>query len=193
MTSMTDDPLHPIDSTEPMRLRLGGDIDIATRLSSAVLISGTAAAALHLAIKIAAGPRDDRADDVAVVHAADSINLHAALTPLAGAAAGRRRAIVVHDVDALDRTQQSMFKAAMADNTRHGPNASRVIATTSVPLFEQVVQGSFDSVLFYRLNIVHIMLDTMGARDDMPRRIPPPVAWTRLARRPETTDRIPES
>jgi hypothetical protein len=192
MNPKTDDPLHQIDPTDPTRQRLR-DIEIATRLSSAVLISGTAAAALRLALTIAVGPGEDMADEVAVVHAADSINLHAALTPTAGAATGRRRAIVVHDVDALDRIQQSMFKAAMLDNTRHGPNASRVIATTSVPLFEQVVQGSFDSVLFYRLNIVHIMLGTLAAQHDMPRRIPPPVAWTRLARRQETADRIPES
>ena len=46
--------------------------------------------------------------------------------------------------------------ALVADSAGRPRAACRIIATTSVPLFERVIQGSFDSDLFYRLNRIHI-------------------------------------
>jgi DNA-binding NtrC family response regulator len=63
---------------------------------------------------------------------------------------------MVEDVDALDQTQQSALMALVADADGRATRPCRIIATTSVPLFERVMQGSFDSDLFYRLNRIHI-------------------------------------
>jgi DNA-binding NtrC family response regulator len=52
----------------------------------------------------------------------------------------------------------------MAMLTARGRTAAaspwRLITTTSVPLFERVLAGAFESRLFYSLNAIHIILDT---------------------------------
>jgi DNA-binding NtrC family response regulator len=57
----------------------------------------------------------------------------------------------------LDLAQQSALMPLVA-----AARACRIIATTSVPLFERVLQGSFDAGLFYALNTIHIKV---GDRD----------------------------
>lgn len=39
----------------------------------------------------------------------------------------------------------------------------RVISGTTKPLFEQVMQGGFSEGLFYRLNVIHLQVDRVGA------------------------------
>ena len=104
--------------------------------------------ALPMAIEIAVGPDGDGADGVVVVDAADDHYLQVDVDARRRCRRlGHLRAVVVHDVDALDLAQQSALMALVAHAAR--PRACRIIATTSVPLFERVLQGSFDSGLFY--------------------------------------------
>ena len=131
---------------------------VATRTSLPVLISAPAEYALPMAIEIASGPGGTAADDVVVVDAADNRTLSSTLTRASAADRGPVRAIVLQDVEALDQAQQSALMALVADTAR----ACRIIATTSVPLFERVIQGSFDSDLFYRLNRIHIKVAAAG-------------------------------
>jgi hypothetical protein len=127
------------------------DMEVAARTSLPVLISAPPECARQLAIEIAVGPDGDGADGVVVVDAADHHYLQSTLMLAAGAPLSQLRAVVVHDVDAIDRTQQSALMPLVA-----GARGCRIIATTSVPLFERVLQGSFDSGLFYALNTIHI-------------------------------------
>jgi hypothetical protein len=159
METRTDDHLSQFDADCPAQLhRL--DIAAATRMSLAVLITAPPECALRIALKVAAGLGEDSADGVVIVHATDATYLEAALGRAARPGSKRLRAVVVQDVDALDRDQQSMFKRAMEDISAHGADAWRIITTTSVPLFERVAEGSFDAGLFYRLNAIHIMRES---------------------------------
>jgi len=143
------------------------DIAVATRTSVPVLISAPAESALPMALEIAMGYGGDGADGVVVVDAADADHRHlrstfelfseAGLSPL--------RTIVVQGVEALDQAQQSALMALVADPAGLDARACRIIATTSVPLFERVTQGSFDSDLFYRLNRIHIKVAADPARE----------------------------
>ncbi|MGH9139695.1 MAG: hypothetical protein ACRD2I_00990, partial [Vicinamibacterales bacterium] len=73
---------------------------------------------------------------------------------------GQVRAVVVRDVDVLDRTQQATLTALVNAMAGATPTC-RIIATTSAPLYERVLQGAFDSGLFYCLNAIHIKMDTL--------------------------------
>ena len=134
------------------------DIAVATRTSVPVLISAPAESALPMALEIAMGSGVDGADGVVVVDAADADHRHlrSTFTCVSEAGLGPLRTIVVQGVEALDQAQQSALMALVADTAGPGARACRIIATTSVPLFERVAQGSFDSDLFYRLNRIHI-------------------------------------
>jgi hypothetical protein len=159
MHLMNDNPRFPADPTALGTLLLL-DMAAAARTSLPVLISAPAEFARQMAIEIAVGPDGHGADGVVVVDAADTHYLQSTLMSAAGGPFSRIRAVVVHDVDALDRDEQSALLPLVAR-----VRGCRIIATTSVPLFERVIEGSFDAGLFYSLNTIHIKvgdLDTNG-------------------------------
>jgi hypothetical protein len=154
MDMMNEDRCSRVDSSGPARQH-SLDMAVATRTSLPVLISAPAEFALPMAIEIAGGPAVDGAAIVFVDGAAHR-DVSWTLDRAASGELGPLRAIVVQDVDALDQTQQSALMALVADGAGPRSRPCRIIATTSVPLFERVMQGSFDSDLFYRLNRIHI-------------------------------------
>ena len=155
MDSMNDDRRSWIDRTGQARL-CSQDMAVAARTSVPVLISAPAESALPMALEIAVGRGVDGAGGVVVVDAADNCDLHSTLTRASTDGVGMLRTIVVQDVETLDHAQQSVLMALVADTGDSDSRACRIIATTSVPLFERVTEGSFDSDLFYRLNRIHI-------------------------------------
>jgi hypothetical protein len=157
MDLMNPDRANQIDPTGYAQLH-ALDLALAARTSLSVLISATAELALPMAIKIAAGTDGPCADDVLVVDAASN-GVESALIGAASGDLDRLRAVVVHDVDSLDTAQQSALMSLVADAARPRPRACRIVTTTSVPLFERVLEGSFDSRLFYCLNKIHIKDD----------------------------------
>lgn len=60
--------------------------------------------------------------------------------------------LILQDVDALDRAQQ----AALLRWLETPQIQTRVIATSTTPLYDQVRAGTFLGPLFYRLNVLHI-------------------------------------
>jgi DNA-binding NtrC family response regulator len=68
------------------------------------------------------------------------------ITPAAGT-------LYIKDVGALPRVAQRLVAGLLAH-----PGRSRLIASTREPLVERVLAGDFDDCLFYRLNIVHMVL-----------------------------------
>jgi hypothetical protein len=153
------------DQTGLARLR-SLDIAVATRTSVPVLISAPAESALPMALEIAVGPGASGSDGVVVVDAADNRHLRSTFTRASAADLGTLRTIVVRGVEALDQAQQSALMALVADTAGPDSRVCRIIATTSVPLFERVRQGSFDSNLFYRLNRIHIKVGANPSHDD---------------------------
>ena len=143
------------------------DLEIATRTSLPVLITAPPRFALSMALEVALGVDGDNPEGIVVVDASDDCYLHATLVRAALADRGSLRAIVVHDVEALDAAQQSILRELMGDLGRAAsPRACRIIATTSVPLFDRVCDGSFDSNLFYYLNKIHINVSDWGPQDN---------------------------
>jgi hypothetical protein len=160
MQLLNDDTHFHVDPTGAGRL-LSLDMAVAARTSLPVLISAPPEFALQMAIEIAVGPDGRGADGVVVIDAADNHYLQSTLTRAAGAQLGYVRAVVVHDVDALDRAQQSALTPLVAS-----ARGFRIISTTSVSLFERVLQGSFDAGLFYALNTIHIKVGDLDSQDD---------------------------
>jgi hypothetical protein len=142
------------------------DMAVATRTSVPVLISAPVGSALPLALEIAVGNGDGGADGVVVVDATDHGHLRSAFTRASEDGLGRLRTIVVQGVEALDHVQQSALMALVADASGPDSRACRIIATTSVPLFDRVTQGSFDAELFYRLNRIHIKVGAHLPQDN---------------------------
>jgi hypothetical protein len=155
MNLMNDDQATQIDPTGAARLH-ALDMELAARTSLSVLISATPDLALPMAIKIAAGTDEPASDDVMVVDGAANRDLQSTLIRAASGALDRLRAVVVHDVDSLGPAQQSALMSLVTDAARPRARACRIVATTSVALFERVLEGTFDSRLFYCLNKIHI-------------------------------------
>ena len=130
------------------------DMAVVARTSVPVLISAPRKAALSMAIEVAAkSGGQGGAAAVLMVDATDDRAVASTFTRAAEADPGHLRAVVVRDVDALAPAQQAALRGLVAES---GDRACRIIATTSVPLFERVRQGSFDARLFYSLNVVHL-------------------------------------
>ena len=158
MDSMTRQ--HPLG--KPDRPASLNRLDMpAARMSSAVLISAPRNHSLAIALAIAC---EGTEDEVAIVRAGDTVGLRSALSRATAEFDGLRT-IVIQDVDTLERAQQLTLRTAMEHPARRRAVACRILATTSVPLFDLVTEGRFDARLFYRLNAVHIVRDGAGARD----------------------------
>ena len=72
--------------------------------------------------------------------------------------------LVVPDVHALSEAEQAAL-VQLGEDVRH----RRIIATSSVCLFERVRQGTFNGTLFYRLNVIHIMDHSCSDRAEVTR------------------------
>ena len=116
------------------------DMVVATRTTVPVLISAPADSALPLALDIAVGNAADGADGVVVVDATDRRDLRSAFTRASEDGLGRLRTIVVQGVEALGQAQQSALRALVAAAAGPDSRACRIIATTSVTLFDRVTQ-----------------------------------------------------
>jgi hypothetical protein len=133
------------------------DVALAARTSVPVLITGPAEMAFPIAVEIAVRDSVDDADGLFVV-APGRQNLEASLMYADAINRAHVRTVILRDVDAFDEAQQSALVQLMADRARSGLGAWRFIATTSVRLFDRVVEGSFNSRLFYSLNTIHIVV-----------------------------------
>jgi len=72
--------------------------------------------------------------------------------------------LVVQEVHALSNGEQAAL-VQLGEGVRH----RRIITTSSVCLFERVRQGTFNTTLFYRLNIIHIVDHSCSDRAEVER------------------------
>jgi len=77
-----------------------------------------------------------------------------------GAANATRGSILLlQEVQAFDLNEQAQFEHRLAElRVSQRRSGLRIIATSSAPLFERVLDGSFDERLYYRLNVIHMVV-----------------------------------
>ena len=66
--------------------------------------------------------------------------------------------LLLREVHALGEAEQAEIARVVGGPDSPRVNAPRIISTSSVSLFDRVRKGAFDERLFYRLNVVHIVV-----------------------------------
>jgi sigma-54-interacting transcriptional regulator len=135
--------------------RFSWDETLAQLAPVCILISATRDAAWGAARKIAHGSSCRLSwidcDTVDADEAADLLRTHV----VGHSAAKDDRILFLREVHALTPENQALLSELIAQRTSRRP---RLIASSSLSLYEWVRQGLFDEVLFYKLNAVHIAL-----------------------------------
>lgn len=148
------------DQSPNIEAHLEEDVAIAARTRLPVLITATPDRAFAIVRAIA-----DRsgATGLVALHIRDSAAGGAILAGLtddwlrATAAAGIT--LVLQEVQNLSRIEQTRLYEILDGHLSWSDDAApRLITTSSVSLFDQVRQDTFDARLFNRLNVIHIML-----------------------------------
>jgi DNA-binding NtrC family response regulator len=75
-------------------------------------------------------------------------------------------AIFLEDVSVLNPRQQAELLQILEHRRVIDDCGGRIIAASSVRLYDRVVEGRFSAALFYRLNILHIAMDR-AMRDEL--------------------------
>ncbi len=136
------------------------DLALAAHGGTCVLLTARPAAALETAREIVSRGNSARTGvDVLDCHTADAVTLRAALCEhLLAPARPNGPALLIREVHTLGTADQALL-ANLLETLRYGTAARRVFASSSVSLFDRVRLGDFDERLFYRLNIIHIVVD----------------------------------
>ncbi len=150
---------HLVKSTQPgsLGVRLNEeDISLAAQVDVPVLISGPAAACCELACEL-----DRRSTSpVGAVEVIDC-RVHDALRtfePWKQGAADPATILLLQEVHALSPDDQLRLIRKLEEVGRTTSGARRIVASSSVPLFDRVVDQLFSEPLFYRLNVIHIVI-----------------------------------
>ena len=67
--------------------------------------------------------------------------------------------LLISEVEALSPEAQAVLMGVLDLARRQNV---RLISGTTVPLFERVVAGAFSETLFYRLNVIHLVVSDVG-------------------------------
>ena len=135
------------------------DVELATHYPVPVLITAPRDHAFAVALAIASGGKEKRKPpNVAMFDVAmfdGTAIVRAALDRRANERTSDEEVLVIREVQALNSAEQAALMRLLDDEEAR--ERRRIIATSSVCLFDRVGQGTFDARLFYRLNAIHIM------------------------------------
>lgn len=148
------------EATSPMEAQLENDVELAARTRVPVLISARPERALSIARTIATRSGRAGKDAMRVCDAAAGDDIRGALTSPRGGetVAGEGAILLLREVHLLSRTDQAAVMGMLdLRPLRPAGDPPRLIATSSVSLYERVRQGAFDAGLFHRLNVIHIV------------------------------------
>jgi DNA-binding NtrC family response regulator len=149
---------HLVKSTEPgspAMMAPEEDISLAAQLDVPVLISGPAAACREVACEL-----DRRSTSPAgAVEVVDCRTEHAlqALERTQGVS-GDARILLLQEVHALSPDDQLRLTRELDEVGQPAWSGRRILASSSVPLFDRVVDQLFSELLYYRLNMIHIVI-----------------------------------
>jgi len=130
------------------------DISLAALVDVPVLISGPAGASCELACEL-----DRRSSTpVGAVEVIDC-RVQDALRSLEPEeeTAERAKILLLQEVHALSPDDQLRLTRKL-DEIGRPPSCRRILASSSVALFDRVVDQLFSEPLFYRLNVIHIVI-----------------------------------
>jgi len=141
----------------PWGHHLQADIDLAARRTAPVLVTAPPGHAATIVQAIAARSHRDLVP-VAAPHPASNDDVVTAIAESRLAIATPRGAILwLKEVHRFTSAQQAaVTKLVEAAQAR---DIARIIASSSVDLFDLVERGSFDARLFYRLNTIHLIVE----------------------------------
>ena len=139
------------------RSDLALDIQIATRTSVPVLISGPPDDTMRVAMAIANGGGNGHRGGIVAVPAGSASLIPAMMD---GAAHGDAPGVVLlRDIETLAGSEQEWLIETILARCRTAAAPDwRLITTTSAPLVNRVAAGAFAPRLFYLLNAIHIMI-----------------------------------
>jgi hypothetical protein len=151
-------PLHAF-----MEEQLEPEIDLATRTRVPILITAPAEYAPSIVQKIAArsrrsilqvplGPAVRDGELMATV--IDSRETYDRF--------GQGSILWFDEVSELTTSQQQLLAGLLQDDVLYGKEAARFVASTRRDLYQLVAREQFDAALFYRLNVIHIVLPGMA-------------------------------
>ena len=139
--------------------QLAFDIHVAAQTRAPVLISAPASCAENVARAIAAYSSAWTPPELVVCDCAEGVNLAEAV------ASARARGVdldkvtlLLREVHALGEAEQAEIARVVGGLDSPSVNVPRIISTSSVSLFDRVRKGVFDERLFYRLNVMHIVV-----------------------------------
>lgn len=73
--------------------------------------------------------------------------------------ANRSPILLLQEVHALSLGEQAQFEQRLAElRVSRRDDGIRIVASSSAPLFERVRDGSFGERLYYRLNVIHMIV-----------------------------------
>ena len=147
--------------------QLALDIHLAAHTKAPVLITAPAACGENVARAIAAFASAWSPPDLVVCDCAGGGNLAEAVANARARSSDPDTVTLllreVHALGLADQAEVARMVADSAETRRAG--APRIISTSSISLFDRVRQGAFDERLFYRLNVMHIVVK---AKQDSP-------------------------
>lgn len=133
------------------------DVHCAAAIGVPVLITAGAGVAEWLA-RVIHDRSDRRADPFVLFHPGRGNQLRLLESLLNGAGPGRGT-LFVSEVSKATPDVQQLLRETLAAAQPDPQCPFRIIAGTSVWLFDRVERGEFDHYLFYRLNKIHIRVD----------------------------------
>lgn len=145
------------------------DLQLAANVDVPVLISGPPTASRDIACEL-----DRRSSSpagaVEVVDCRNQGAVAALKMRTAGSStrceAARARILLLQEVHALSPVDQAVLARQLETQRVRSGASIRILASSSVPLFERVVDQLFNERLFYRLNVIHIVVPLARGGDD---------------------------
>jgi hypothetical protein len=142
-------------------VNLETDIGLARQYPLPVLITAPPDRALPVADAIAAGDKNNKLLPVVMFDGAAIVSAALDDGPANGTTTDDA-VLVVREVHLLSDAEQAALMLLLNDGAKVGHR--RIIATSSVCLFDRVVRGTFNARLFYRLNAIHILSHSCSDR-----------------------------
>jgi sigma54-dependent transcription regulator len=140
--------------------QLAADIKLAARCTAPVLITAPVDDTLPIVLAIAARNHHESSGPATIVTcdpaAGDDVAAAIAATGRNGAAKGGA-ILWLKEVHALGSSEQAAVMDLLGGRGGAPGRTPRVIASSTVDLFDRVAAGAFDARLFYRLNTIHIV------------------------------------
>jgi sigma-54-interacting transcriptional regulator len=145
-----------VKSTHPQSskvLAIEEDINLAALVNVPVLITGPAADCRELACEL-----DRRSTSpVGEVEVIDC-RIQNPLTALEQDLSANPKILLLQEVHALSPDDQLRLTRELEETGRPTTTGRRILASSSVPLFDRVVDQLFNEHLYYRLNVIHIVI-----------------------------------